>query len=76
MNGFLLIAACNFDDIPVAMFKTKSEAVRAAASAKPPKINPLETCDITGFICWKILQFKNGKPIRVTIIERASDASA
>jgi hypothetical protein len=62
MNGWLLLAACNLDDIPV-QFYTKKPRVQDIKRRKPPRHNPLGTGrDISGFVCWKLLQFTAGKP--------------
>lgn len=61
-NGYLVIAVCNFDDIPVQFFRSLRAATKAARSLAPPKVNPLGSMDITGFIGAKVLPFKNGKP--------------
>ena len=63
IDGYLLIAVCNFDDIPVQFFAHRSAAITAAKKLRPPRVNPLGTYDITGFLGAKVLRFKNGKPV-------------
>lgn len=77
MNCFLLFACCNLDDVPIRMFSTFAEAENAAMSMppEPPEINPLIAWDTSGFINWKILQFIDGIPVAVTIIEPPEDVT-
>jgi hypothetical protein len=63
VNGFLLFSVHNLDDVPVQFFHTKEGALEAAKSRKPPKNNPLGASDQSGFIGWKVLEFKDGKPV-------------
>lgn len=63
MNGFLLFAICNFDDIPIRFYEKKEMAIRAAERIKKPRSNPLGSMDITGLIGAKVLEFRNGKPV-------------
>jgi hypothetical protein len=62
MNGFLLFYCCNLDDVPVRLYPTFEGARRAAKRRNAPTINPLGTWDSSGFICWKILEFRGGVP--------------
>jgi hypothetical protein len=62
MNGWLVLAICNLDDIPVQFCETKDEAVRLASTLKPPEDNPLVTWDLSDFIGAKVLEFRDGHP--------------
>lgn len=62
LTGYLVVAVCNFDDIPVGLFSDQRTALRYAKRVRPPKNNPLQSWDITGFIGVKVLFFKNGRP--------------
>jgi len=71
MNGFLLLSIHNFDDIPVEFFNTYEEAMIAAKTRPPAETNSLGSLDITGFVCFKILEFRNNKPFgKVTFVDR------
>ena len=62
MNAFLLVYCCNVDDLPVGLFATHEEARERAKH--PPAKNPLgvDGGGESGFVCWKILEFRDGSP--------------
>lgn len=62
VSGYLVIAVCNFDDIPVALFTLEAEAIAFAKRVRRPRRNPLLSWDITGFIGVKVLAFRKGRP--------------
>jgi hypothetical protein len=66
IDGYLVLAVCNFDDIPIQFFMQRPEAVKAAKSLGPPSANPLGSMGITGFLGAKVLRFKKGKPVGKT----------
>jgi hypothetical protein len=65
LTGFLVVAVCNFDDIPVALYADQATAIAHAKRLRKPRRNPLQSWDITGFIAVKVLSFKNGRPQRL-----------
>ena len=70
LSGFLVVAVCNFDDIPVALYADQGTAIAHAQRLHAPRKNPLESWDITGFIGVKVLSFKNGRPKKLVLHEQ------
>ncbi len=76
MNGWLLLSVHNLDDIPVRLFATKEEAL---AERPWPVVddNPLGTWDNSGFIGWKMLEFREGLPVPYAdFYDRGEDGAA
>lgn len=69
LTGFLVVAVCNFDDIPVALYADQGAAIAHAKRLRAPRRNPLKSWDITGFIGVKVLSFKDGWPQRLVFHE-------
>ncbi len=69
LSGFLVVAVCNFDDIPVALYADQGTAIAHAKRLRAPRRNPLQSWDITGFIGVKVLSFKDGRPKRLVLHE-------
>jgi len=69
LTGFLVVAACNFDDIPLALYADQGTAIAHAKRLRAPRRNPLQSWDITGFVAVKVLSFKDGKPQRLVFHE-------
>jgi len=69
ITGFLVVAVCNFDDIPVALYADEVAAIAHARRLRSPRTNPLQSLDITGFIGVKVLSFKDGRPHRLIFHE-------
>ena len=71
MNGFLVLLSCGFDDLPVGLYETLSEA-RAAAKAldpdKPTAIESLHSMSKSDPACSKVVKFKNGVPVKVEVV--------
>jgi len=65
LTGFLVVAVCNFDDIPVALYADQATAIAHAKRLRKPRRNPLQSWDITGFIAVKVLSFTDGRPQRL-----------
>lgn len=64
-SGFLVVAVCNFDDIPIGFYTKLKDAKKRAKQMRIPKSNPLQSWDITEYLGNKILAFKNGKPTKL-----------
>lgn len=73
MNGFLVFSVHNLDDIPLEMFATQEEALRAAHTHPPAESNPLGTMDSSGFIGMKVLEIREGKPVPDAIFVERQD---
>lgn len=71
-SGYLVVAVCNFDDIPVALYADQGTAIAYAKRVRVPRRNPLESWDITHFIGVKVLSFKDGRPQRLVFHEERS----
>ena len=69
LTGFLVVAVCNFDDIPVALYADEATAIAHARRLQAPQRNPLRSWDITAFIGVKVLSFKDGWPKRLVLHE-------
>lgn len=69
LTGFLVVAVCNFDDIPVALYADHCTAIAHAKRLRAPRRNPLQSWDITHFIGVKVLFFKNGRPMKLVLHE-------
>lgn len=63
LSGYLVVAVCTLDDIPVALYAKKRQAlVHARCVREEPQSNPLYSWDITSFLGVKVLGFKDGRP--------------
>ena len=67
LTGFLVVAMCNFDNIPIALYADKGTALEHAKRLRAPRRNPLRSWDITGFVGVKVLAFKDGRPQRLVL---------
>jgi hypothetical protein len=62
---YLVVAVCNFDDIPIAIVFDEAKAIERARKTGKPNKNSLESWDITGFIGAKVLRFVKGRPTKL-----------
>ena len=77
LTGYLVVWRHTMDDVPVGLFKTKTEALAAAnttsfragyAAAKKLDI------DCRTPVCFAVIEFDHGKPTEMITIDRPDDA--
>jgi len=69
LTGFLVVAMCNFHDVPLALYADQGTAITHAKRFHVPRRNPSRSWGLTDFIGVKVLSFKDGRPQRLVFHE-------
>lgn len=72
MNGFLVLARCSIDDIPLKLFHNKSAAQAFARDVTTNQVFEIArrvfVCDTSVVVCIDVLEFVDGIPTNAELI--------
>jgi hypothetical protein len=70
LTGFLVVAMCNFHDVPLALYADQGTAVAHAKRLRTLRRSTLRSRGIHKFISVKVFSFKDGRPQRLVLYEK------